>query len=91
MPHSTCNSGFTLIKLAEENRFSWELIVRGFICFSSKEVVQSVLASTFNQSKSELLTSLHHEFNWEPVARQFIECDNPVVCQSVLDALTDSY
>lgn len=32
-----------LIKLAEEGRFSWELIAREFIMFNSKDDVEDVL------------------------------------------------
>lgn len=43
MPHKTQDPRSTLIELAEEGRFSWELIAREFIMFNSKDDVQDVL------------------------------------------------
>ena len=43
MPHKTKDPRSTLIELAEEGRFSWELIAKEFIQFNSRDDVQDVL------------------------------------------------
>ena len=43
MPHKAKDPRSTLIELAEEGRFSWELIAKEFIQFNSKDDVQDVL------------------------------------------------
>jgi hypothetical protein len=43
MPHKTSDPRSTLVQLAEEGRFSWELIAKEFIKYNSKQEVQHVL------------------------------------------------
>jgi hypothetical protein len=43
MPHKTQDPRSTLVELAEEGRFSWELIAREFIQANSTDDVQDVL------------------------------------------------
>ncbi|CAB4147521.1 hypothetical protein UFOVP431_34 [uncultured Caudovirales phage] len=43
MPRETRDPRSTLVELAEEGRFSWEIIAREFIQANSKDEVQDVL------------------------------------------------
>jgi hypothetical protein len=43
MPHETEDPRSTLIELAKEGRFSWELIAKEFIMANSSDDVQDVL------------------------------------------------
>jgi hypothetical protein len=43
MPHETKDPRSALVELAEEGRFSWELIAKEFIMAGSSDEVQDVL------------------------------------------------